>query len=51
MTKNQTPEFFSAKIQNAKSDTEQLRWLAKAEATLSGEDYSDLLALLEAAGY
>jgi hypothetical protein len=50
MTKNQTPEFFLQKIQDANSDTTQLRWLAKAEATLSAEDYAELVANLQHLG-
>ena len=50
MTKNQTPEFFFQKIQSATSDTAQLRWMMKAEAALSAEDFATLTAALREAG-
>lgn len=50
MTKNQTPEYFASKIANATSDTAQMRWMMKAEATLSAEDFTTLKGLLREMG-
>ena len=50
MTKNQTPEFFFQKIQSASSDTTAMKWMMKAEAALSTEDFAALTAALKAAG-
>lgn len=50
MAKNQTPEFFLQKIANATSDTTQLRWMMKAEAALSAEDFAALKNLLREKG-
>ncbi|MGY4541725.1 hypothetical protein ACVWY0_001638 [Arthrobacter sp. UYNi723] len=47
MTKNQTPEYFAAKVAAANSDTVQLRWVMKAEAALSAEDLAVFFQLVK----
>jgi len=47
MTKTTSPEYFAQKVANANSDTAQMRWMMKAEATLSAEDFARFLLLVK----
>lgn len=47
MTKNQTAEYFAAKVAAATSDTVQLRWVMKAEAALTGEELAKFFELIK----
>jgi hypothetical protein len=47
MTKNQTPEYFASKVANASSDTAAMRWMMKAEAALTADQFAQFLLLVK----